>query len=72
MVQNLKSIFNISHVYTVNSSLDDERTIGVFSDLTKAEQVIDQLKKQPGFKEHPDDFIIDMVELNEHLWTSGF
>ncbi|QRA42060.1 MULTISPECIES: hypothetical protein [Chryseobacterium] len=72
LIQNLKLVYNISHVYTINPFLDDERIIGVFSDLRKVEKVIEQLKKQPGFKEYPDDFIIDTVELNDLLWTSGF
>lgn len=72
VVQNLKIIYNISHAYTINTFLDDERIIGVFSDLRKVEKVIEQLKQQPGFKDYPDDFIIDTVELNDLLWTSGF
>jgi hypothetical protein len=72
LVQNLKSIFSISHIYKVDTFTDDERIIGIFSDLAIAEQIIEQLKKQPGFEDYPDDFIVDEVELNELLWASGF
>ena len=70
LVQNLKSIFSISHIYKVDALTDDERIIGVFSNLAIAEQIVEQLKKQPGFEDYPEDFIIDEVELNELLWTS--
>lgn len=72
LVQNLESIFNISHTYTVDASTDDERIIGVFSNLNMAEQVIQQLKEQAGFRDYPENFIIDEVELNRLLWASGF
>lgn len=72
IVQNLKCIFIISHIYTVDVTTDDERIIGVFSNLARCERVIEQLKEQPGFKDYPENFIIDEVELNQLLWTSGF
>lgn len=72
IVQNLKFIFSISHIYTVDSSTDDERIIGIFSNLAMAEQVVEQLKEQPGFKDYPENFIIDEIELNQLLWSSGF
>ncbi|MBB6371597.1 hypothetical protein [Chryseobacterium shigense] len=72
IIQNLKSIFNISHVYTVDSFKDDERIIGSFSNLDKAQQALELLKGNSGFKEHPENFIIDEIQLNELLWTSGF
>lgn len=72
IVQNLKSIFNVSHAYTVDTFTDDERIIGVFSNLAIVQNIVEQLKKQPGFRDHSENFIIDEVELNQLLWTSGF
>ncbi|MCT2561233.1 DUF7336 domain-containing protein [Chryseobacterium herbae] len=72
VVQNLLSIFSVSHTYTIDRYLDDERIIGVFSSLKTAEKNIDELRQQPGFKEYPEDFIICEIELNKLLWTSGF
>ncbi|MBP1165643.1 MULTISPECIES: hypothetical protein [unclassified Chryseobacterium] len=72
IVQNLKSIFNVSHVYTVDTFTDDERIIGVFSNLAMVQNIVEQLKEQPGFRDHSENFIIDEVELNQLLWTSGF
>ncbi|PIF44477.1 hypothetical protein CLU96_1452 [Chryseobacterium sp. 52] len=72
VVQNLTTIFNVSHIYTIDRYLDDERIIGVFSSLEKVEHNVAKLKQQPGFKEHPEDFMICEIELNRLLWTSGF
>ncbi|SIS33976.1 hypothetical protein SAMN05421639_102807 [Chryseobacterium shigense] len=72
VVQNLTAIFSVSHIYTIDRYLDDERIIGVFSSLEEAQQNVDELKQQPGFKEHPEDFMVGEIELNKLLWTSGF
>lgn len=68
----LKSIFSVTHSYTIDRYLDDERFIGVFSSEKKAEEAISILKKQNGFTLHPDDFDISEIEINFLLWKSGF
>lgn len=68
----LESIFSISHSYTIDRYLDDERFIGVFSSEEKAEKAIEKLRKQKGFILHPDDFDISEINLNELLWKSVF
>ena len=68
----LESVFSVSHSYTIHRYLDDERMIGVFSSREKAEQAVEDLKKQNGFILHPDDFDISELDLNDLLWKSGF
>ena len=72
LVQNLKSIIYFCHVYKVDDNTDDERVIGVFSDLSKVEQVLEKLKIQTGFKNYPENFIIEDIAVNVLLWSSGF
>lgn len=69
---NLESIFSVSHSYTINRYLDDERFIGVFSSEEEAEKAIEELKKQNGFILNPDDFDISEIDINDLLWKSGF
>lgn len=69
---NLEYVFQISHTYTIHNFLDDERIIGVFLDENKVNEIVDTLKKKKGFKNYPDDFIVDQFTLNDLLWTSGF
>ncbi|MGO4710205.1 hypothetical protein AB4Y90_14060 [Chryseobacterium sp. 2TAF14] len=78
--ENLKSIkelklthvFQVSHIYTIHTFLDDERIIGVFLDENTANKVVDNLKVKKGFIDHQKDFIIGRFTLNNQLWTSGF
>lgn len=68
----LQYIFQVSHIYTIDAFLDDERIIGVFLDENKANKVVGNLKKMPWFIEHQDEFIISRFTLNNRLWTTGF
>jgi hypothetical protein len=68
----IDSVFCLSHTYTLNTYLDDERFIGIFSGYEKAQMVMNELKNKSGFKYFPDDFILDEVELNAMHWTTGF
>jgi len=68
----LNTIFSVSHYYTIDTHLDDERYIGVFSSLDQAEKAVEVLKMKPGFKTYPDCFDISELDLNVLLWKSGF
>nr|WP_164723322.1 hypothetical protein [Chryseobacterium aureum] len=52
--------------------MDDERYIGVFSSLEKAEKAIEDLKNKPGFKDYQNDFNISELDLATLLWNTGF
>ncbi|SDI09181.1 hypothetical protein [Chryseobacterium jejuense] len=69
---NLQYVFQVSHTYTINTFLDDERIIGVFLDELQANDAVDNCKKKIGFKNYPDDFIVGRFTLNNFLWISGF
>ncbi|MGG1924542.1 hypothetical protein AB1278_22445 [Chryseobacterium sp. NRRL B-14798] len=68
----LNKVFSVSHYYTIHTFLDDERYIGVFSSLKKAEKAIEELKDKPGFKDHQNDFNISELDLDILLWSTGF
>ncbi|WP_267401523.1 MULTISPECIES: hypothetical protein [unclassified Chryseobacterium] len=68
----LQYVFQVSHVYTIHTFLDDERVIGVFLDENIANDVVNNLKMKNGFKDYPDDFIVGRFTLNNLLWISGF
>lgn len=69
---NLQYVFQVSHIYTIHTFLDDERVIGVFLDENRANNTVENLKEKNGFIDYPDDFIIGRFTLNNQLWTSGF
>ncbi|AZA53694.1 hypothetical protein [Chryseobacterium sp. G0201] len=68
----LKTVFKVSHTYTIHTFLDDEREIGVFSDEKMANDVVHFLRQKDGFNKYPDDFIISEILLNDWQWSSGF
>lgn len=69
---NLKTVFKVSHVYTIHTFLDEEREIGVFSDEKMANDVVDFLKQKEVFNKYPNDFIVSEILLNDWEWSSGF
>ncbi|MGL6127098.1 hypothetical protein [Chryseobacterium artocarpi] len=69
---NLQYVFQVSHIYTINTFLDDERIIGVFLDEHQANETVNNCKMKDGFKDYPDDFIVGRFTLNNLLWISGF
>lgn len=68
----LESVFCLSHIYTIHTHLDDERCIGLFSSYENAHNVMNELKDKSGFKDFPDNFILEEVVLNAMHWTTGF
>ncbi|RQO39181.1 hypothetical protein DBR39_09330 [Chryseobacterium sp. KBW03] len=68
----LNTVFSVSHYYTIHTFLDDERYIGVFSSLEKAENAIEELKNKSGFKDYQDDFDISELDLDILFWSTGF
>jgi homoserine kinase type II len=50
----------------------EDKLCGVFSTETRAEAGRRELLTQPGFRDYPDDFAIDVYELDETQWDEGF
>ena len=76
-----KSQAQIQYVYllehlpdrdTDKEDMERLKTIGIFDSKQQAEMAIEQLKTQTGFKDYPNDFIIDTYEVNELAWSEGF
>lgn len=48
------------------------KILGVYSSEEEAKNAIESLKDKSGFKDYPDDFVIDEYELNKICWSDGF
>ncbi|CDO59544.1 hypothetical protein BN1012_Phect1330 [Candidatus Phaeomarinobacter ectocarpi] len=44
----------------------------MYSSREAAEAAKTRLLLQPGFKDHPDGFMIDTPEIDKDQWTEGF
>lgn len=67
----MNSVFILHHSYELDE-LEQTKLIGAYSSITEAEAAIERLIGKPGFKDHPDDFVITEYELNQDNWTEGF
>lgn len=67
----MTTVYLVWHSHEVAGE-DDDKLIGVYSTSKNASAAIERLKKQPGFKEYPDGFLIDEYEVDQHNWTEGF
>ncbi len=52
--------------------IEGYKVIGVFSDTTRAEAAVAQLRSAPGFSKYPKGFVIDPYAMNEIGWETGF
>lgn len=50
----------------------DAKDIGIYTNRKRAEEAIARLRAQPGFRDWPGGFRIQMVGLDEDLWPKGF
>ena len=57
-------IYSLFHVYKQEDGRNEIKHIGLVDKKEKAYDVFDRLKKQPGFKLHPDGFFIDQLDIN--------
>lgn len=51
---------------------DTELHIGIYATEAAARDAVEQLKIQPGFREHPDGFEIHPTRLGHTGWRFGF
>lgn len=49
-----------------------EKLLGVYSTRDLAEQRRERALELPGFREAPNDFVIDEYEVNRDEWTTGY
>jgi len=67
----MKSVFVLQHTYELDGC-DEIKFIGVYSTKREAENAIERLSKQNGFKDRIEGFTIDEYEINKDYWTEGF
>lgn len=73
----MRTVYLLWHQFEFRNSKEEDledraKLIGVYSDEEEAKRAIDRVKDQPGFRDHPDGFVIDCYELNQDNWREGF
>lgn len=64
-------VYLLEHVRKIDA-YNELKTLGVYSSKEKAEEVILDYKKLPGFKDFLDGFCITEYEIDKKYWTEGF
>ena len=68
----MKFVYKVDHVYEIDD-LEEVKFIGVFSSMEKAQEVVNKLILQPGFRNHPiDAFQINKIKIDRIGWNEGF
>ena len=57
---------------TDEESETDDKLCGVFSTRERAEVARQQLIQLQGFRDYPDDFLVDEYDVDRVQWESGF
>jgi hypothetical protein len=65
-------VFILHHVHTFDDGEEDVKLIGVYSSLATATDAIERLRRQPGFCDIPEGFMIDRYALDVDHWIEGY
>lgn len=63
----LKRVYVLQHIYNLSGE-EEVKHIGTFSSNELAKKIIEDLKKQPGFCDYPDNFEIKEYEIDKTYW----
>lgn len=65
-------VYLLWHTHELPNGEDDDKLIGVYSSLEKAEQAQLRAATRPGFRDALEGFCIDAYDVNQDHWTEGF
>ncbi len=68
----LNSVYILYHTRVDAFGCENDKCLGVFSDLDKVEQAKQYALKQKGFRDYPDGFSVSEYQINKQEWPEGF
>lgn len=68
----MTTVFLVQHVHDLGDDREDVKFIGVYSSQASAEQAVERMRSQPGFREIPEGFSVDAYTVDKDCWTEGF
>jgi len=68
----LKTIWQLHHVRELDNGCEDIKQIGLFASEGEARAAMAQVKLEPGFREYPNDFVLEKVALGYVAFEQGF
>ena len=68
----MQRVFILQHVHQLGCNTEDVKFIGVYTSRENADNAIERLVLQPGFRSTKSGFSIDEYEINVDHWKEGF
>ena len=68
----MDSVFLLHHVHEFEDGHEDSKLIGVYSTEQRAQEALQRVRNQPGFRERPEGFVINEFRLDRHGWPEGY
>jgi hypothetical protein len=65
-------VFLLWHSHNLGDGETDDKLIGVYSSVDEAEAAKARKLKFEGFRESPEDFLIERYELDGNAWSEGY
>jgi hypothetical protein len=72
MIYGPREVFLLEHVHVLDDGEESVKTIGIYSTREKAQQAVERLGLQPGFRDAPDGFVIDLYWVDQDCWEDGY
>ena len=66
-----RSVFLVWHCHDLDEEAD-YKLLGVFSTRVRANERVGRAREEEGFRDHPENFVVDEYELDKDTWTEGF
>jgi len=60
----MEQVYMLTHARPVEEGVTDDILIGFYSSADKAGEVIERYKLITGFKDYPDNFIVEEMEVD--------
>jgi hypothetical protein len=64
--------FLVEHVHVLEDGEESVKTIGIYSTRRAAQLAVERLCLQPGFRDTPEGFNIDLYWLDQDCWQDGY
>lgn len=68
----MDSIYLLEHTYVGAGGFEESKRIGVYATEDDARAAAARLSAAPGFRDRPEDFVIQRYSVDVDCWTSGF
>ncbi len=65
-------MYQVEWFKELSDDVADEKLIGVFSTVKKAQEALANAAKLPGFCDDPDCLTVGKIDVDKDHWTDGF